>query len=260
MLVHELDTQPGLLARISTGYTNLKLIGVQLLRVFNSLGNSFRGSAESSEALAASTDKLTDGLKDQKVEVAQTAAQLELMSKASDLATDAVTKLGTALGEATSIDLNNQIFEIVTNLELAKEKLGSNSDEFVRLESIAGEKINALRARIDSLRSGMGDLNDTTERTAGTFGLLGDSFEGGEQRAEGLSSAVDVLRGRLDDSARAAQRLNAETGGSLSGLRARTSSNQARVDAALARGIRPSQGGTRIRTLDGGSVLLEVTG
>jgi methyl-accepting chemotaxis protein len=74
-------------------------------------------------------------------------------------ATDAAIGLGNALGVVTSIELEAEIAKINEALVESKEKLDENSSEYIRLEAIAAEKIESLRARILNLRDGLGDLS-----------------------------------------------------------------------------------------------------
>ena len=74
-----------------------------------------------------------------------------------------------------------------------------------------------------------------------------------------LTAEVERLKQQLGLATREAEALNAETGGALTGLRARDPRHQADVDAALLAGRVPNRGGTRIATADGsGSRLLQV--
>ena len=188
---------------------------------------------------------------------AQSAATAELaLAAATTEAETATLALGTALGVATSVDLEGQVLKITAGLDLAAVALGENSREFAVLEEVAREKIDSLRGRIDNLRGGLGDLKVGASEAAGGFEELADTFEVGGDRAAVFGDEVDRLRGRLDEGTRSAATFNAATGGG--GVRARSSSSQAAVDAALRAGIRPTSGGRRIRTLDGGSRLLEV--
>tara|TARA_R100001530_G_scaffold34253_1_gene26739 strand:- start:1425 stop:2876 length:1452 start_codon:yes stop_codon:yes gene_type:complete len=74
-----------------------------------------------------------------------------------------------------------------------------------------------------------------------------------------LTAEVERLKQQLGLATEEAKVLNAETGGALTGLRARDPRHQADVDAALLAGRVPNRGGTRIATADGsGSRLLQV--
>jgi methyl-accepting chemotaxis protein len=101
-------------------------------------------------------------------------------------ATEAAVGLGDALGEVTSVELELQIEKINEALEESADTLGENSNEYVRLEQIASEKIERLRARILNLRDGLGDLKESTEDGADAF----ETFSTGVNRA---SLATDGL-------------------------------------------------------------------
>jgi hypothetical protein len=74
-----------------------------------------------------------------------------------------------------------------------------------------------------------------------------------------LTAEVERLKQKLALATQEARALNAETGGALTGVKARDPRHQADVDAALAAGRVPNRGGTRIATADGsGSRLLQV--
>lgn len=202
----------------------------------------------------------------------QAADQADRLSGSASSATSAVEKLGDALGVVTSADLASQIATIETNLAKARTELGANSDEFVRLEEVAREKLESLRARLESVRRGLGDLEGQGAALTAENQKLASSFD---DVGAGAAAAVDSLRAtgsasasaatgqrslqrelsttrqRYDSAAAAAARFNA-----VSGVPARSRGQQGAVDAAVSAGLTPILGGTRIRLPGGGSRLL----
>ena len=243
-------------ATAATLWTKIKKAVVDYATVQVIMGRRTDQVAVATRAQAVAAGELETRLKAEQA-AAQSAATAELaLAAATTEAETATLALGTALGVATSVDLEGQVLKITAGLDLAAVALGENSREFAVLEEVAREKIDSLRGRIDNLRGGLGDLKVGASEAAGGFEELADTFEVGGDRAAVFGDEVDRLRGRLDEGTRSAATFNAATGGG--GVRARSSSSQAAVDAALRAGIRPTSGGRRIRTLDGGSRLLEV--
>ena len=105
-----------------------------------------------------------------------------------------------AYGEVSSVQLANKISEISLALELQKQQLGANSDEWLRHERVATSKIASLKERIENLRQGFGDLKDDTATAA-------DEIEAYGAKAAAAVPGVNALaaaNGRLAAAASAA--------------------------------------------------------
>ncbi len=92
------------------------------------------------------------------------------------------------------------------------------------------------------------------DETKAGFDDLSVSFEFGAGNAKSLGNAVDGMTPKIDRAVGSASRFSPAT---RAGTRARFGLNQSAVDAALATGNKPFLIGTRIKALDGGSVLID---
>ena len=119
---------------------------------------------EDQEKKNAEAAKLT------KEEVEKLEQKLTLLSTAYEEAINS-TK---AFGQVTSVQLANEISEISLSLEAQKDILGEHSREYEKLEAVATAKIDSLRARIDNLKDGLGDLTPTTKEAAREVETFGD--------------------------------------------------------------------------------------
>ncbi len=173
---------------------------------------------------------------------AQIEAELQLVTVEHEFL-DGIEKLGVELESGLNAKMQD-------NIDLLKQ-----ADEQYRLGVITRADFEAIqRAVVDRNE----ELNDTFREQQGEIETLGQGFRDAGHEAARFGDDVDRLRGRLDGAADAAGRLNTQTGGGTRGrLVARTPQHQHRVDAAVRKGRTPTMGGTRIRTLDGGSVLLQ---
>lgn len=215
----ELDTTPGLIARVNTGWVNLKAITVAALIAFNNLGKSQAQIAIDAKEVAAALKQEAVVMETAEQKAKRLAAASVELVASQNAIIEAAGKVTAALGETTSVELSNQIFDITLGLKAQAEILGENSDEYVRLERVATEKIALLKDRVLSLRDGLGDLKAETEGTVSEFEALGDGFDFASDRATNFGSSVDSLRGKLDGAIGAATRLNSATGSG--GTRAR---------------------------------------
>ena len=133
--------------------------------------------------------KLTEKQK-QAATAAKTHAEEEKRLKEELTATEeAFAKLGSALGEITSLELQKEILAIEDSLQKMRDAGEANTEEFLRLERLAGAKIDSLKARIDSLRDGAGDLAAVVREKAGP------AFEGYTKHLEGASNELERQRG-----------------------------------------------------------------
>ena len=148
----------------------------------------------------------------------------------------AVEKLGVSLEDDVneSIRKNNEL--LIEADALYRQGFISRGD-FERIERAVGKAERELNEELVVTNESLKDLE-------GGFAKSGLA-------AESYGSKIQGLSNQYDRATSAAARLNAETGGALSGVTARDSRSQADVDAALAYGRTPTLGGTRIRTADG---------
>lgn len=148
------------------------------------------------------------------------------------------------LGLGESIEDTNEKLRI--NTALSRENTAAQTQRSVAMK----EQADKSDAYIQSMRTQAETTDDNT-----------DSTETYREEAQRLLPVLDQLGSKFQDTAAKAAQLNAQTGGTLrvGSLTARSSRQQADVDAAIAAGRTPYSGGTRIRTADGtGSRLLQV--
>jgi len=205
----------------------------------------------------------------------QARAQAKLDAAAKESAT-AMEKLGTALGIVTSAQIETEIREIEQALEAARDKTGGLGEEFERLEEIATARIEALRAQVERLQDGLGNLSATAGEAGGNIGSLGTAAEEAGDSVGDLGDALDKTNEsasgtgevfqQLDGNVRAANRGLREqievlriTSGEYDRLR-RTMGETVALQEALERGGRLTQGGTRVRFPGGGSRLVNTSG
>lgn len=167
------------------GTSSRKMIG---------LANSMTQAADAALAAQLGIAKSGDAALTAADAYAKAAEEANNLASAAGEAKTATEKLGDALGVVTSIELAGEIAEITKALEKSREELGANSDEYVRLEELAGDKIEKLRERIQSLKDGMGDLKSTTAESAGGLAEYGNA-------AEAAAGQVDVLTGSVERNA-----------------------------------------------------------
>lgn len=122
-----------------------------------------------------------------------------------------------SFGEVTSVQLAVQISEIALQLELQKDLLGANSDEFVRLEEVARTKIASLEDRIRSLRDGHGDLNETIEDTSRAYQEFGRSASTAADSVVALTRATREQAVSVQEAQRASSASSFNPRGQLGG-------------------------------------------
>lgn len=182
------------------------------------------------------------------------ASELKEFEKQSAGAATAMEKLATSLGEVSEAQLQNELAEIQSNLEAVRVTTGGATAEFARLEEIATSKMTALRDRIASLRSGMGDLGEAAEETSTEMDTLGESITDVAASTIDLNSGLSIATSGLQRSASQARITSREFD-----LLADSIGRAAAVSQALGGGATLSQGGTRIRLPGGGSRLVRDT-
>lgn len=208
----QIDAGSGIIAATNELYVNMKSNLLTLAATLGIFGSGQKEVAVDAEKVSAALKAQATSIETAEQKMKRLADESIRLVEAQDLAADAVSKLGAALGETTSIELSNEIFEITKNLELSKEQLGANSDEFVRLEEIAREKIDSLKARIESLRDGLGDLRNTTSDTNDGLNALGTGLGFAADEAGRFRQESDTLRSSLDRTTDSAGRLSTATG------------------------------------------------
>jgi prefoldin subunit 5 len=132
-------------------------------------------------------------------------------------ATEAAIGLGNALGEVTSIQLEQEILKINEALAESASELGRNSDEYVRLESIAAAKIESLDARIRSLRDGLGDLKTATTDAVDGVTEYARAASDGVRQTDALTSSLNRSSAAYRQQNSAAVSAGAAVGGSQYG-------------------------------------------
>jgi X-X-X-Leu-X-X-Gly heptad repeat protein len=179
-----------------------------------------------------------------------------------------------ALGTATSVQLEAQILKIQQELYNQGLILGDHTAEWQKMADDAGQQIEFLRKRIESLRGGLGDLTEETtgakDATEALNPVLDEEGTAANTAADGvdrLADGTNRLSREQDRAATSARRLTQAQAAAAAyyrvpqgalgpGLANRTAQRQAEVDAALQAGYQPIMGGTRIRLPGGGSRLV----
>lgn len=160
------------------------------------------------QAKIATSDMNTD-LREQKAAAEDAKGGVDgLTTSVSDLASayEKAVAGTTALGIATSVQLEAQIIKINQELYNQGLILDKNSREYVNMEAVAAAKIEALNARITSLRDGMGDLKKAAEDTTGAIG-------GQASAMDAAGASVDRYAQSLRGAAAASQEQQQAAGG-----------------------------------------------
>jgi hypothetical protein len=118
----------------------------------------------------------------------------DLAEEGAEKAAAAMERLGDAIGVVTSLELEKEIEQISADMEIARKNTSLTTDELLNLEAKAGVALANLRARVVSLKDGLGDLKVTTEETTPVVVKLADSFDRGAESAERERQAINRLR------------------------------------------------------------------
>lgn len=169
-----------------------------------------RRLAEARKQTAELGAEMKEGAEDAATHSEALKTNAEAAKETADSYRDAVESVK-AFGAVTSVQLEAQILEITAALVQQRDILGEHSREYLKLEEVATQKIESLRARIESLRDGYGDLNDTLGIVVGTHDDFSDSLT---RSAAALDSETDAIARNT-----AAQRQNATTVSSSGALR-----------------------------------------
>lgn len=262
--------------RVLVDSTSVVLNGLQALAKVGIL--DFAGAAKDAEEAIEAFNRESNRLKDSIVELnpalfeaersfedAGTAAKgsaqkfTESADEVKGLAAAYEAAAGSAklFGEVTSIQLESEILGIRTALADQATLLGKNSDEYVRLESVAGEKIQRLTERIEGLRDGLGDLDATaaTDR-------LAEGFDAAASGADRLAGSVRAQQREIEIIAGAWTRYNGViVDTTIEFDRLAESAGRATAAArAIEGGARTINSGNRIRLPGGGSRFVDEPG
>jgi ABC-type transporter Mla subunit MlaD len=146
-----------------------------------------------------SLEKTDDAAEDAAGGVDTLKTSLEALATAYQKAVEGTT----ALGVATSVQLEAQIIKISQELYNQKIILGEQSVEYQRLADIAGAKIASLKGRIESLRDGLGDLKDTTKDTTDAMSGYTAAMNAAADATERETRATEENIGEKEKQARA---------------------------------------------------------
>jgi methyl-accepting chemotaxis protein len=171
------------------------------------------------------------------------AAQKKLDQETRDAAT-ALEKLGDALGIVTSAHLETEILKIDEALEAVRITSGEFSQEYQYAAEVARDKTDELRLRIESLRSGMGDVADEVDTVSESVETFADAVVSASGSVVSLNSSLTQNMAFLRNTAVAYDLLARSIG--------EATARQLALESGLAK---LSQGGTRIRFAGGGSRL-----
>lgn len=157
-----------------------------------------------------------------------------------------------SLGVTLSRDINDELER--NNETLERADLLYRSGEITRRDFEAIQRAVASAER--DLRAELNATTDSLERQNRTLDRTSPLYDRARESVDAFNRSIERNTQAQIENEQALRRLGARLSSDL-GVRAVTRSNQAAVELALARGIRPTLGGSRIRTPDGGSVLLE---
>ncbi len=236
---------------LKAGLGDVAQAAASVVGSFDEFGGSAGTAGDAVEALRQALERAASGAQ-------ASSAKLKDASDAAVSLTDNFTSaeaaalgLGTALGEVTSIQLEIKIEKINQALEESKIILGENSAEYIRLRTIAETEIQKLEVRIASLRQGLGDVAQSTERAVSALGNFGQSALSAGKSTDGLIDSSRTARVELltlgSQVITTAQQFD-----ELAAAQGRA----AATSAAVAGGGNLILGGTRIRLPGGGSRLV----
>ena len=243
----EIPLLGGALRRLSTAQRAVAgFIGRVFIPNVIELGRAERDLALSQKAVADGAEELA---RRQSGAAQATTARVEVE--------DRLTRILREQSEAQD-DLNEALSEAGVSVTVASEEIAkledalSETEEAFRNGAISAERYDATVAAInEKLQRFTPSARQAAEATDEFSRRVDEAGEG----VRTLSRDIDASSNALERQSIAAQRSGTQLAASL-GVVARGSRQQADVNRALAAGIRPSFGGTRIRTVDGGSRLV----
>jgi len=275
----ELDRSPGFIASVVTGWTNLKILLIDTARVFNGIQEQqfesidlIRQRAKVEQSLAefrrldareqAAEEKAFQAILDQRLAKEKELSAL-LIQRDSALSAAGVRTRQEL--EASLESVEDQL-EIITTLGDLGQLSFAQVEEGARKLRIEQEALTAVldgtATSVDAYKRGLSDTTDklgdfdAASREAGN-GIrdFGDGLESEGARVREFRDTVDGARRSVDELNSAAARGSFGNGNSA-GIVSRDRRNQGFVDRAVASGLRPILGGTRIRGAGGGSRLV----
>jgi len=173
-----------------------KSMGVSVADLKKHLDNAVHGVGNVNAALGKTGDAAGDattGVDDLKTSLAELASAYEKAVAGT-----------TALGEATSVQLEAKMIAITQELYNQKIILGEHSAEYQRLEEIAGAKVDSLKTRIEHLRDGLGDLKDKTGEASDAMGDYAGSLDDAAAATDRHTRATHADTSALNANAAAA--------------------------------------------------------
>ncbi len=241
-----MDSGTGFLAKFNLLVVQLKVGLLQGAENLGLFGRAQRDVANSADEIADAMGKEIVAVETLEQKMKRLKAESDSLVASQNALVTAANKVTAALGETTSVELSNQIFDITVGLKAQAEILGVNSDEFVRLEQVANEKIELLKSRIISLRDGLGDLKDSTFEAAEGFVEFGRGLDDAGARTAQFGTGLTVLRTQFDATTAAANRLRLASGGPIGAQSGRSGSrlDQRQTDIGGTRVL--VRGGSRI--------------
>lgn len=198
---------------VETSMKALESTAARLGITVEELNDRIAENIKNRRAATIATDDNTEAEGENTKAVEASAAAQEKLAKAvQDAASAYEDAVGSAkaFGEVTSVELANQISEISLALELQKGILGEHSVEYERLARVAQTKIESIRARIENLRRGFGDLDTETKKATGSVVDYGQEAETAIPKVARLAAANDRL---ASSAGRAASATAAASGG-----------------------------------------------
>ena len=146
-------------------------------------------------AQEAATRRANQELAEAKEKADEAAEALKKLSEdAVKETTTAMEDLAKALGVVTSIELEEELATLEKNFRLVAASTFGASTEFASYARGVEAETSNLRARIESLKGGMGDLKDTTEEAVPAAKQLADEFVRGAEAADAEGLALRRLK------------------------------------------------------------------
>lgn len=215
---------------------------------------------QATEEAAAAAKALAEAEGDVALSAEDEAKEIEKLNKvieANAAAYDVAVESAKEFGVSTSVQLGQKLSDQALALELQKELLGANSEEFRALEKIAIASMDNLQKRIESLKRGQGDLNEEVKESTNSFNdgagatdTYTDSLSRARTQANSARAGIAALGSELNRASQQARTTSADFDAI-----AASAGRAAAVSAGLAGGGSLTLGGTRINLPGHGSRL-----
>lgn len=172
------------------------------------LNERLRENANEVGTVNTELGKLTQAQKGAAAAAVKLAGEEKRLSEELAKTESAFLALGQALGKVTSLELELELEELKKDFdEVAKSTVGASA-EFASYAEAFEEKSEKIRTRIESIKSGMGDLAETTkEKAVPAVKELADEFERGAVAAENEGVAMRNLKAETDALTQSTERL-----------------------------------------------------